>query len=62
MTKYLFLLFAMTCIQTSGGRFPDIWRCENNEVVCYTRRYNESGIDCKFKVIGTSVSLTKEEV
>lgn len=59
MNKYLFLLFAMTCIKTSGGgRFPDIWRCENDEVVCYTRHYEESGIDCKFKVIGTSA---KEE-
>ena len=51
MKKILFLfVLAMTCEKVPGGlTLPNIWRCENDEVICYTRHLENAGIYCKFK-------------
>ena len=51
MKRFLFLMvLSMACKEVVGSiRLPHIWRCENEEVVCYTRRLEQSGIYCKFK-------------
>ena len=49
----LMLVATMTCeiIDTKGNSpWSDIYRCENDEVVCYiTSGDKEGGISCKFK-------------
>ena len=52
MKKYLLILaLAMTCTRAFSGPFgtPTIYRCENEEVICYTKHYHESGLYCHFK-------------
>jgi hypothetical protein len=45
----LMLVATMTCKQVMSGKFS-IYRCENNEVICYvTETYYSDGISCKFK-------------
>ena len=52
MKKYLIVLaLTMTCTEVFENNFqkPTIYRCENEEVICYTKHYHESGIYCHFK-------------
>ncbi len=57
MRKFLFLLaLTMTCQNVEKGNsyirgvWSSIYRCENEEVVCYiAEQSNGSGISCKFK-------------
>ena len=52
MKKYLLILaFTMTCTEVVESSFfsLNIYRCENKEVVCYTKTDSRSGIYCHFK-------------
>lgn len=51
MKKYLaslMLVTAMTCTKVYGDWTVIVYRCENNEVICYTN-ITDGGFDCKFK-------------
>lgn len=46
----LMLVGTMTCELVHNDRKFSVYRCENNEVVCYmTHTYYTDGISCKFK-------------
>lgn len=52
MKKILFMFaFAMVCEKVTDVSFtnPVLYRCENEEVVCYTSSDNRSGISCNWK-------------
>ena len=40
----------MECYRVDNDNSPlTVYRCENDETICYTRRFGEAGVDCKFK-------------
>ena len=47
----LLLMLSMTCEKVETPRFyPNLFRCENDEVVCYIfDAYREGGLSCNFK-------------
>jgi hypothetical protein len=46
----LMLVGTMTCELVHNDRKFSVYRCENNEVVCYmTHTYYTDSISCKFK-------------
>jgi hypothetical protein len=50
--KYLLVLaLTMTCTKVVSGSLmtPTIYRCENEEVICYTKHEHRSGLYCHFK-------------
>jgi len=49
MKKILLLLvLAMNCENVAGSfSTPVVWRCENDEAICYID--SRTGISCKFK-------------
>lgn len=47
MKKILFLIaFTMTCKEVTEGWVPAIYRCENDEVVCYVKPGRDAGLFC----------------
>ena len=41
---------AFTCKKIDFGILDSIWRCENDEVICYNYNYaHGTGISCKWK-------------
>lgn len=59
MKKIIFMLvLAMSCerVLFGGVGVGNIIRCENDEVICYTKSAADSGIICKFK--GDKVDAT----
>ena len=50
--KFMFILaFTMTCetvVEATLTTYP-IWRCENNEVICYVGHGYGAKLFCKFK-------------
>ena len=47
----LLLMLSMTCETVKTSRFyPDLTRCENDEVICYLLNvYKKGGLSCNFK-------------
>lgn len=47
----LLLMLSMTCEKVETSRFyPNLVRCENDEVVCYLfDAYKAGGLSCEFK-------------
>jgi len=41
---------AFTCKKIDFGILDSIWRCENDEVICYNYNYGHgTGLSCKWK-------------